>query len=64
MKCREVLPPVDRSLQGSSSWLRVSREKAAKLREEDYQLAYAIDILKGLSALGPEFAAALAQRAN
>jgi len=27
---------------------------AAKLREEDYQLAYAIDILKGLSALGPD----------
>ena len=25
-------------------------EAAAKLREEDYQLAYAIDILKGLSA--------------
>jgi len=23
------------------------------LREDDYQLAYAIDILKGLSALGP-----------
>jgi len=32
-KIREVLPPVDRSLQGSSAWLRVSREKAAKLRE-------------------------------
>jgi len=30
---REVLPPVDRSLKGSSSWLRVSREKAAQLRE-------------------------------
>jgi carboxyl-terminal processing protease len=27
---------------------------AAKLREEDYQLAYAIDILKGLEVLGPE----------
>ncbi|WP_298677181.1 S41 family peptidase [uncultured Lentibacter sp.] len=27
---------------------------AAKLREEDYQLAYALDILKGLSALGPD----------
>ncbi|MHC0052211.1 S41 family peptidase [Actibacterium sp. D379-3] len=26
---------------------------AAKLREEDYQLAYAVDILKGLSALDP-----------
>ena len=29
-------------------------EDAAKLRDEDYQLAYAIDILKGLSALGEE----------
>ena len=29
-------------------------EQAAKLREDDYQLAYAIDILKGLSALGPK----------
>ncbi|MEL6168908.1 MAG: S41 family peptidase [Pseudomonadota bacterium] len=28
-------------------------EAAAALREEDYQLAYAIDILRGLSALGP-----------
>jgi carboxyl-terminal processing protease len=28
-------------------------EQAAKLREEDYQLAYAIDILKGLTALAP-----------
>jgi hypothetical protein len=27
------MPPVDRSLEGSSAWLRVSREKAAKLRE-------------------------------
>ena len=32
---------------------REKAEKAAELREEDYQLAYAIDILKGLSALGP-----------
>lgn len=31
-------------------------EQAAKLREEDYQLAYAIDILKGLSAIAPEAA--------
>ncbi len=29
-------------------------EAAAALREDDYQLAYAIDILKGLSALGPQ----------
>ncbi|SPJ23093.1 S41 family peptidase [Palleronia abyssalis] len=28
-------------------------EQAAQLRDEDYQLAYAIDILKGLMALGP-----------
>ncbi|SMY08114.1 S41 family peptidase [Flavimaricola marinus] len=39
-------------------------EAAAALREEDYQLAYAIDILKGLSALGPAAAAALAQSGN
>ncbi|MGJ8597123.1 S41 family peptidase [Sulfitobacter sp.] len=32
---------------------REKAEKAADLRIEDYQLAYAIDILKGLSALGP-----------
>ncbi|KIN74649.1 S41 family peptidase [Sulfitobacter guttiformis] len=32
---------------------REKAEKAAELRIEDYQLAYAIDILKGLSALGP-----------
>lgn len=28
-------------------------EEAAKLRDEDYQLAYAVDILKGLTALKP-----------
>ncbi len=28
-------------------------EATAALREQDYQLAYAIDILKGLSALAP-----------
>ncbi|MFW8594008.1 S41 family peptidase [Cribrihabitans neustonicus] len=33
---------------------REKAEKAAELREEDYQLAYAIDILKGLVALGPQ----------
>ena len=32
---------------------RAKAEAAADLREEDYQLAYAIDILKGLNALGP-----------
>ena len=30
---------------------QAAAEQAAKLREEDYQLAYAIDILKGLSAI-------------
>ena len=29
-------------------------EASAKLREEDYQLAYAIDILKGLSVVDPK----------
>jgi carboxyl-terminal processing protease len=38
-------------------------EAAAALREEDYQLAYAIDILKGLSALGPEVRRAPARQA-
>lgn len=33
---------------------REKAETAAQLREDDYQLAYAIDILKGLSALGPK----------
>jgi hypothetical protein len=32
-RIREVLPPVDRRLKGSSAWLRASREKAAALRE-------------------------------
>ncbi len=34
---------------------RAKADQAAKLRTEDYQLAYAIDILKGLSALGPQY---------
>ena len=38
---------------------RERAEAAAQLREDDYQLAYAIDILKGLNALGP-----LAHNAN
>lgn len=32
-------------------------EEAAKLRQDDYQMAYAIDILKGLSAINPADAA-------
>ncbi|NVO24459.1 S41 family peptidase [Donghicola sp. C2-DW-16] len=31
---------------------RAKAEEAAKLRDEDYQLAYAVDLLKGMSALG------------
>jgi carboxyl-terminal processing protease len=31
---------------------RAKADKAAQLREEDYQLAYAVDILRGLTALG------------
>jgi len=33
---------------------RARAEAAALLREEDYQLAYAVDILKGLNALGTQ----------
>jgi carboxyl-terminal processing protease len=33
---------------------RAEVEEVAKLRERDYQLAYAIDILKGLNAIGPK----------
>ncbi|WP_121060678.1 S41 family peptidase [Chachezhania antarctica] len=40
---------------------RAKAEAAAKLREEDYQLAYAIDILKGLSKLSGSPATVLEQ---
>jgi carboxyl-terminal processing protease len=41
---------------------RARAEQTAALREEDYQLAYAIDILRGLNALGPsEMPAATAE---
>jgi carboxyl-terminal processing protease len=33
---------------------RARVEEAAKLRDEDYQLAYAVDILRGLSAVAPK----------
>lgn len=33
---------------------RAKAEASAELRKKDYQLAYAIDILKGLAALGPK----------
>ena len=32
---------------------RALAEETAKLREEDFQLSYAIDLLKGLSAIQP-----------
>ena len=41
---------------------RARAEAAASLRDEDYQLAYAIDILKGLSAFAPD-AEAMPQQA-
>ncbi len=40
---------------------RAKAEESADLRKEDYQLAYAIDILKGLSALGSEYAATVGE---
>ncbi|MCB5408604.1 S41 family peptidase [Pseudogemmobacter faecipullorum] len=33
---------------------QAAAEETAKLRDEDYQLAYAVDILKGLNTLSPE----------
>jgi len=33
---------------------RARAEESAKLRDEDYQLAYAVDILRGLSAVAPK----------
>ena len=33
---------------------RARTEEAAKLRDEDYQLAYAVDILRGLTAVAPK----------
>ncbi len=32
---------------------RAAADAAAELRQEDYQLAYALDVLRGLAALGP-----------
>jgi carboxyl-terminal processing protease len=32
----------------------LAAEEAAEMRDEDYQLAYAIDILKGLAAIEPK----------
>ena len=36
---------------------RAQIEESAKLRDEDYQLAYAVDILRGLNAVAPGDAA-------
>ena len=33
---------------------RARTEESAKLRDEDYQLAYAVDILRGLAAVAPK----------
>ena len=33
---------------------RARTEETAELRDEDYQLAYAVDIIKGLTAIAPE----------
>ena len=33
---------------------RARTEETAKLRDEDYQLAYAVDILRGLAAVAPQ----------
>ena len=51
---RGALDNPDQLTEEQLEQLEIEREKAeetAALREEDYQLAYAIDILKGLSAL-------------
>jgi len=40
-----------RRIRSTKNQEDASSEKAASLREEDYQLAYAIDILKALSHL-------------
>ena len=42
---------------------RARAEAAAALRAEDYQLAYAIDILRGLSVLSPAAAPSTEQAA-
>jgi carboxyl-terminal processing protease len=33
---------------------RAHTEEASKLRDDDFQLAYAIDILRGLAAVAPQ----------
>ena len=33
---------------------RARTQEAAKLRDEDYQLAYAVDVLRGLAAVAPK----------
>ena len=48
-------PPLSKAyLLGQMEAERLLAEEAAKLRREDYQLAYAIDILKGMAALKPK----------
>ena len=45
--------PSARTRRASSKEEQAIAEATARLRNEDYQLAYAIDILTGLNALGP-----------
>ena len=50
--CRTVLARWSEQVPEGGEADREKAEEAARLRDEDYQLAYAIDILKGLSAIG------------
>ncbi len=53
-RIKKVLPPVDRRLEGSSAWLRASREKALKLREEKQTARAALaDAFKGAREIEP-----------
>ena len=53
-RIRIVQPPVDRSLEGSSAWLRVAREKAAQARAG----AGAVPADKGRTVIAEAFARA------
>lgn len=53
-KIREVLPSVDWSLKGSSSWLRVSREKAVRRRDAKEKARNAVaQAFSGARAIEP-----------
>lgn len=56
-RIKEVLPPVDRRLEGSSAWLRASREKALKRRKEEETARVALaDSFKGARRIEPTVA--------